>query len=363
MNRLKFLEEHLKIVFKENFKPTEAFNKAYFQSIPHKYYKYRKVNKNNLNALENDYIWLSTADKFFDDFDSILHFNVFKQKNKIYKVYQKEMPRLVYEKLIKELRIKHKVNPTQLKDINYEKVIDFVKELVYKNGSFRYGQMRSMLKQQNIAKKGAELFEKRMRELVDSSKIQKYADDFKNAFSKLNPKIRKINLVHSFAGTVDNEVLWDFYADHEKGFCIEYDISKLEEIGFDKFPNLCYLWPMNYQKNKDIDISELVRIAIRKQIKTRDMNAEYAYGIEIGKQVMTKRPKYSIEDEWRLVLLKKEQKQQAFKFPFTKSIYLGTKISEPNRNILIDIANKKQIYIYQRVVNLLSNSIDLVKLN
>ncbi len=50
-NKEKFLVNHLKSIFQHGFKISTKFNQEYYSQIPHKYYKYREVNENNLRAV------------------------------------------------------------------------------------------------------------------------------------------------------------------------------------------------------------------------------------------------------------------------------------------------------------------------
>jgi len=50
-NKETFLLNHFKIIFEKGFKGNAKFNRDYYSHIPHKYYKYREINENNLRSL------------------------------------------------------------------------------------------------------------------------------------------------------------------------------------------------------------------------------------------------------------------------------------------------------------------------
>jgi len=361
-NKETFLLNHFKIIFKQGFKITTKFNHEYYKYIPHKYYKYREVNEDNLRAIKEEYIWLSTPDKFRDPLDSTVSFDVYKQKRRISKIIQKEMPILVFEELKKELT-KKGVNPSVFNKMNLDDAIQWTKNYTFNNGKFKFGKIRGYLKNQGLAKRKSEEFEKKIRELTSESKCKDFYDNFMNAFSQLNIKIKQTYFIHSFAGSYDNPTLWENYTDNDKGFCIEYDLSLLEEIGFDKFTKLYQMWPIIYKNKEDIDLSELIRLSIKQVLKQRDIFGEYLLGIKVAINVMSKQTKYNYEDEWRLLIEKKKQKNNKFYFPFMSAIYLGINIKESDKKIIVDIAREKKIKVYQRTLNRFVNGYEFVSVN
>ena len=98
------LKEHLNNVLTKNFHPTEEYNKKFYSKIPHIFFKYRECNENNFDALENEYLWLVTADEFKNDlFDSTIYYDLSKQKSKIKRIMKDRFPEVIIEAIRKEL--------------------------------------------------------------------------------------------------------------------------------------------------------------------------------------------------------------------------------------------------------------------
>jgi hypothetical protein len=362
INTESFLLNHLKIILKGGFKVSTEFNQEYYNNIPHKFYKYREVNDNNLKALREDYIWITTANNYKDPLDSTLYFDIYKQRHKILKIIDIEMPKLLFEQIKKEF-IKRGVNPSIFKNMNLEDAILWIKNYTFMNGRFKFGKIRGYLKQQGIAKRKSDEVENKLREIQSNKKSKEITENFMNAFSQLNKKIKQSSYLHSFAESYDNPTLWENYTDNDKGFCIEYDLSILEEIGFEKFPELHRIWPIIYKNKEEIDLSELLRLSIKQMLNERDTGGEYLMDIQMGMNIMSKHTKYKYEEEWRLLIEKKKRINNKFKFPFISAIYLGVNIKDSDKKILIGIAKEKDIKVYQRRLNRYENDYEFVSVN
>jgi len=140
----------------------------YYQSTPQKLYKFRVFNENNLNAFEKDYIWLSLAKDFTDKTDSTIDFKFTKQKNKIEKLVEKELPALVLDQFKKELYFKSKINPAIFDTMTLDDLVNWVKEYKYKtSGNFKIGKFRERLRQEGVNKKTITKFEKEIPKLEE----------------------------------------------------------------------------------------------------------------------------------------------------------------------------------------------------
>ena len=84
------------VKFVDENKVSLELRKNHYENIPKKVYKFRKFNKDNLQALRDDYIWLSLAKDFTDQTDSTIDFNFKNQQKKIGKLIEKELPLLIF---------------------------------------------------------------------------------------------------------------------------------------------------------------------------------------------------------------------------------------------------------------------------
>lgn len=75
-------------------------NELFAEHVAHvpnsKIYKYRTVNDDNLKALENDYVWLSTPSEFEHQFDTTINLNIDQQLPKIEKTLLKNNHKFAY---------------------------------------------------------------------------------------------------------------------------------------------------------------------------------------------------------------------------------------------------------------------------
>lgn len=147
----------------------------------------------------------------------------------------------------------------------------------------------------------------------------------------INPFYKNSLKVCSFSEVNDSILMWSHYASNHSGFCIEYDIKSLT-IEDDVTQNL---FPVIYTS----DIFDATEYMIESHKKS-DSNDKYMTLSTIYKANI-----WSYEKEWRLVL--NDNHSDFFKMPKPKAIYLGSKISDSNKEKILAICEKKDIDVYQ----------------
>jgi hypothetical protein len=347
----KFIHNHLSIILDESFVPNESFSKAYYNQIPHDLYKFRECNDNNFKALEGEYVWLTTADKYTGDLvDSTLLYETSNQRNKIAKVVKQHLPNLVAKELRKHFEKKgFKVDPSI---INAEAINAYATEYNYKSGYPRFSKIRSHLLVHGVKPLAINQYEKFVKNIFDNGMIEKLADKFIKGINSLNKTVQGYNYVSSFTSTYKNNLLWEFYTEKRKGFCIHYDLSKLEELGFDYYPYLYAFTPMFYTKRKEADISKVLDLALNQFLGDVKLEKIKEINVELGIQIRNKEPKYNGEDEWRLFLDRKKTNSPVHKFPFTKAVYAGADIKEADQDRLMAICKNKGYSLYKQKLNM-----------
>ena len=249
-----------------------------YQNLPKLIYKYRSFDKNNyaINNLIHDNVWLSPPNKFNDPYDS-------------------------------------------LASVDVDLIIDKVHLKAIKNLIFLYGMTNEEIAAMNTLPS----VQKQIKETKESG-----SKDLKGVLDSLRNSLN----VCSFTENKDNLVMWSHYANNHSGFCIEYDLSKIEREN----KLIEYLLPVIYTEN----IFEMTE-NLSRQLK----------GKSVG-NIMLLSPLYkykdwSYEKEWRLVLTDLKKTIDEFNMPKPKAIYLGTKISEDNKKNIIQIVKSKSINVYQ----------------
>jgi hypothetical protein len=283
-----------------------------YNKIPNRLYKYCRFDENScsINNLLNDTIWLSHPEKFNDPYDCFLSFSNIKFLNMIIRsdnikfLDSFEMKGIVFSDNEKK-QIKKAPNP-------YKKMCEII---------IRHG----------IQKNEKPINEKLLHFIaydIDDEEIYENVNSiFKN--------IHKNNTVISCFSELYNSILmWSHYARNHTGFCLEYDFRSLgiyNEININLFPVI-------YQK-KLININKYLS-------KTLD-RFNYKSFVLAG---ITKSIEWKYEKEWRLIFpLKKEE--SGYSVPKPSKIIAGSKINDKNKSILMNIANKKNIDIYQAKVD------------
>lgn len=101
------------------------------------------------------------------------------------------------------------------------------------------------------------------------SKVTSTADKIAQAYAELLEKIADTG-VYSLSNTVDNELLWAYYANGHTGFAIEYDIDTLKHsINHNKYFQFIYDFDVKY--SKDIPVADVSILQGANLIKTLEI--------------------------------------------------------------------------------------------
>ena len=155
--------------------------------------------------------------------------------------------------------------------------------------------------------------------------------------------IQKNMGICSLSETNSSIVMWRYYADDHRGFCMEYDLIAMK-TNQNQF--LEYLFPVIYTE------------------KLPDMT--YYFTIEEGRlnnlfgiiASIHKSQEWSFEKEWRVIApLGNDFCSFAFPLLKPKAIYLGIDISEENKKLLKEIAKENNISVFH--MKFVSSSFDL----
>lgn len=121
-----------------------------------------------------------------------------------------------------------------------------------------------------------------------------------------------------------NELLWAHYANSHKGFCIEYDLDKLDTFLAD---DIRFRIDVAYQVNKPtISPDEPIETKIEKAFSTKSLAWTY-------------------ENEYRLIFSSYGLKQIAFEA--IRAIYFGLNMPLAERNAIVNGLKNKGIEFYQ----------------
>lgn len=149
--------------------------------------------------------------------------------------------------------------------------------------------------------------------------------------------------IYSLSKTPLDKLLWAHYANSHKGFCIEYDLDILLK---NDGKNHIYSFPVSYSKKPpNIGFLDIIRNKQNNFIK---------------KFAFHKSKRWEYEQEHRIVTSKKGL--NSYDHKALKSIYFGLKISESDRNQLINLLKERGLNFYQIELEKNSYSFKAVKL-
>jgi|LGOV01.1.fsa_nt_gb hypothetical protein len=271
-------------------------------NIPTSLYKYRSFDKNgySIEILEKNKIYLSTPEEFNDPYDcslSVMIQELTSYNDKIWKVY--------YDVgMSKEEVVELKSN----NDFDYELTKMF------------------LIKSKEYTIEKAEINAK-----IISEVIKKEYELLEHTYGNL---FKKGMYITCFSENVDSILMWSHYSNDHKGFSIEYDFSQL---GI-KDVRSRLLEPIIYSEEV-FDATPYIK-GSKGNKNYNNLFSTYAS--------TTKSKAWEYEREWRYILpLGPSEKKQYLYAPKPKAVYLGSKVTNENKNYMIVLAKKYNFQVYQ----------------
>lgn len=306
------------------------------KNVPNKLYRFRPCSDYAIAALENDEIWGTVASKqndimeylpYFDwnkiygDIESIL--NNIDNFQAVLNAAKSETPPLIIQKQLEQSDIEN-LKENISKNINDDNAAVIMKQL--------YTILVNQIKQNQ----------------------NEYLKLALNQIFAIAPGL----FISCFSEENDSSYLWGNYADNNRGFCIEYNmtnyLNKCPESCDSpkkcvKFHSTLQLAPVIYSSIKPDASSILSNIIIEdlskkcgkepKQYLFQDNNIA-------NNLAFYKSDKWQ-EKEWRIIDWNKTDQYKEYnciiKNIKPNAVYLGPKISDENQNKLIEICKKKNI--------------------
>lgn len=276
------------------------------QHLPKKLFKYREVNDYSINNLLEDTVWCTNAADFNDPYDSSLCFD-FSQK-------------IVDDALSESL--KSQIDNPEENTFKTENV-----DRVSASGN----PLKSLIE---VAAKHTETsIAPDMADKLYEVLTKITGDQIIEMNNRFNSAIKQGYKICSFSERLDSMLMWSHYSEKHTGFVMEYNFS---ELGVTDVRSRC-MWPVLYDDNL-FDASAF----FNEQKESGAFNNLFGIISSIHKA-----KDWSYEHEWRLILpFSPSDPPLNYSVPKPKALYLGSKISDANREKVIKIAKAKQIDIY-----------------
>lgn len=325
MNRTQFQNILESIIIPEGCDPVEMqtrlkpLNIALLQMCPSSLFRYRTCATENIDAFQKDQVWLSTADKFNDPFDTLLQYDL----AFIQQVVDEPQPAKVLEAMTRYIAQGASIP---------EKIAKMFPEDYIQECSQRTQQALEHNEFQNI-----------LPERLKMLQIQLF---FINAI--LPQWLQQNSITASFSEDVNSILMWSHYAENHKGFAVEYDPHPY------LFPNpetLC-LFPIIYS-DKRYDATQYSYYLISQFLQAPSINIDQLRQFRL---MLYKSTDWAYEREWRLIGGNANPPQgytsrsEPHHIP-AKAIYYGCRITEENQEKLHAIAQEKHIPEYQMKID------------
>ena len=259
------------------------------RQIEHPLYRYRKDNKNLINEIENDHIYLASIEDLNDPFDSsfAMSFDEALQQSKTFEYYFMHCFFLRYEKWFSALE--SIVNPLLDQHITLEDFSDTLAKQIHDVGGY-----------------------------YPASSI---ADLIYTFSSSITPSRFIGGRLACFSETRDSIPMWSYYAENHSGVCLKYDFNLLDNNNFSHQTILESLHKVWYSQNRPIDAAGTF--------------SPFVKGLQ-----------WAHEQEWRLF---KKFGSEYISMPCLTEIYLGVKYNYDSWDTIIDAVNKlpREIKIFK----------------
>ncbi|PFP09388.1 hypothetical protein COJ90_21020 [Priestia megaterium] len=262
------------------------------QHIPKSLYKYRAFDEYSVRNFREQTLWFNLAKKMNDPYDSAL-------------------------------------------TVNQEKIVDM---------AYKASGREEMVREELARLKSLGLSEDKIKESEEEfhAILQEEREKINSNYEKNQDKIPGIiqdsTFISCFSERNDSMLMWSHYTDNHKGFCLEYEFMKPENIEVEPIFKEA-LNPVIYS-DEMFDMSDYILYAAETKQPWSQRVAAHP--------VIRKSKEWEYEKEWRLVQFHQDRKEgYPVRFFKPKAIYLGAKISEEHKDKLMLLADYKHIDVYQ----------------
>lgn len=321
-----------------------------------KLYKYRGFNMPNspfeyaYKALKEGYLWLAPAADMNDELDTTLNISSEKTCQELIKFF-KENP-LVFIKFFLQNALAKNNIVIPFSDQEFMELY----HCYTKKGKLVKRRLSNLMMKYHIPyNKTLPLLNKLVSCLEElEQNLPQFAKSYATYFLETNSNIRAKSRLYCMSESHDLDNMWAYYADSNKGYCIEYDFNKglLFDVTIKKV--LLSLFKIKYHANKP----QFSYINIVKYILSNSNNKNYEVLINrsIYEQLLIKNRHWKNELEWRILTIStgKENDINENKLPvdLVSSLYINEcMLNTENARLLISLGKERGWNIYVRSIN------------
>ena len=171
---------------------------------------------------------------------------------------------------------------------------------------------------------------------------------------KFNDTNREDIYVYSMSETYDSNQMWAYYANSNKGFCVEYDLNKIKNLPIEVKRKLLFLYKVTYKE----ELEEYTFDSMNEYMITGRKNIELLNKADMDmlSKILTKTLNWQHEKEWRFLLCNLGENNKIFA-DIVSGIILDERVLEMgNGKKLISLAKERNWVIKVRKKNRLGTS-------
>ncbi len=316
-----------------------------------KLYKYRSIDNpsftNTYNSLNEGYIWLSAASELNDDEDTVLYYNPVAECEQL-KKYVYAHPDWLLRATQKNGGVNFDFDGDTAPDFAYGDALEcYDVETGEILGSkaikalLRYGYEEATCAK--FVKKLKTFTQKFFKE--NEHIVEKIAD----AYLHFNQANRENCFVFSMAEAYDNELMWAYYANSNKGFCIEYDFNKAPRLKTEIWRKLTSIYKVIYKDEpEEFSFMRILDYIMNGQTDKEEYKS-IAYDMML--KLLTKKGSWDHEKEWRILLYNIENKLYA---DLVSGIIIDDRaIETDNAKELLELCEEREWPITVRTKNVI----------
>lgn len=320
------------------------------QCLPNngKLYKYRAISgqafEYAFDSLKNGYFWMAKASTTNDDFDCTLNYDL----EEDIKSAKEEFLKRPWKYLETLMRENHDKFDSMLPlDVFYVKQ---VLNCLDNEGQLEEEKALILLVDKGFTRHKAKEFLNAM-----SVRIERRIDETSYALKdavdgmlSINKKNRDSIFVCSMATRYDADNMWAYYADNNRGFCIEYDFNKGKGLPPAQIRKICRCYRVKYQEQKEL-------FSFRKTFEylcsgKKDQELYKSIISDFVNQISIKTGGWDKEVEWRLMMF--ELKDSRLFADIVSGLIIDERvINTDNATKLIQLAKERGWSIKVRKMN------------
>ena len=285
-------------------------------------YKYRPFDEFTFDMLDNEYVFLCSAERLDDPSECKVDFSV-------QDFYDLKSNRLTFKGVDMILAY---IKPYTTED-NFQRIKSIIACSLTSGGLGKgpdllesYIQMQGLVPEEALVP-----LINHLRNIPERINEPKVRFEFEKLFS-LAHDARKYMGICSLSELQNSSEMWQNYADDFKGYCIEYDLQNYE--------NMYALFPVVYQDNRESNIvTSILSSFIGEMIFGMSNDQIKADRSQFIRLFLTKDLVWAYQKEWRLL----GDANQKLSAPPINAIYLGKNMPKQDKQQMIDYCKAHDI--------------------